>query len=118
MTWFVGALVLLTGGWMLFDGVRALVVGDFVTPRGGAHAGRLGPWAALVSAVGLEPRSTLVKSVFVAYGAAYLAATVALLAGVPGAWWVVLVLAVAGLWYVPFGTVANAAVIVLLFVAR
>ena len=31
--WVVAALVLLNGGWMAFDGGRALVIGDYVTPR-------------------------------------------------------------------------------------
>ena len=33
--WLVMALVLLNGGWMAFDGGRALVVGDYVTPKTG-----------------------------------------------------------------------------------
>lgn len=53
------ALALIESGWMAFDGMRALLVGDYVTPRSGPYAGQLGPWARLVSAVGIEPRSTL-----------------------------------------------------------
>ena len=34
----------------------ALIAGDYVTPSKGQYAGQLGPWARLVSAVGLEPR--------------------------------------------------------------
>lgn len=117
MRWLVTALVFATGGWMLFDGVRALVVGDFVTPGRGGYAGQVGPWANLVSMAGLEPRSTLMKLIFVGYGVCYLAAAVALLLHVPGAWWLVLVFAVAGLWYLPIGTVANLAVIALLVFA-
>ncbi|QPP10126.1 hypothetical protein G4Z16_31055 [Streptomyces bathyalis] len=59
--WTVVAMVAVTGGWMLFDGLHALVTGDFVTPSSGTHAGRLGPWADLVSGIGLDPRSLLVK---------------------------------------------------------
>ncbi|MEU5100411.1 hypothetical protein [Streptomyces sp. NPDC020996] len=111
--WVVLTLVVIIGGWMLFDGLHALVGGDFVTPSSGTHAGRLGPWASLLSAVGLDPRSMPVKAVFVGYAGAYLAAGVAFAARVQGAWWAVLVLAALGLWYLPFGTVANLAVIVL-----
>lgn len=68
--WVVPALVVIIGGWMLFDGVHALVTGDFVTPKEGAHVGRLGPWATLVSGVGLAPRSLPVKLVFVGYAGA------------------------------------------------
>ena len=30
-------------GWMVFDGTRALVVGDYVTPSSEEHAGEPGP---------------------------------------------------------------------------
>ncbi|WP_314173674.1 hypothetical protein [Streptomyces winkii] len=112
--WIVVALVAVTGGWMLFDGLHALIAGDFVTPGSGAHAGRLGPWAQLVSGAGLEPRSLLVKWLFVGYAAAYLISAAAFAAGTAGAWWAMTVLAVLGLWYLPVGTVANLAVLALL----
>jgi hypothetical protein len=41
--WLIAALVLLNGGWMAFDGGRALMLGDYVTPRTGQFAGQLGP---------------------------------------------------------------------------
>jgi hypothetical protein len=68
--WIVAALVILNGGWMAFDGARALVVGDYVTPKTGQYAGQLGPWAKLIQAIGIEPRSTLMKSIFFIYGLA------------------------------------------------
>lgn len=112
--WTVVALVAVTGGWMLFDGLHALVTGDFVTPDGGTHAGQLGPWAHLVSGIGLDPRSLLVKWVFIGYAAMYLASGAAFAAGWAGAWRAAAALAVLGLWYLPFGTVANLAVAALL----
>jgi hypothetical protein len=99
---------------MLFDGLHALVSGDFVTPNSGAHAGQLGPWAGLLSAVGLDPRSMLIKLVFVGQAGAHLAAGIAFVVRVPGAWWALLILAILGLWYLPFGTAATLAVIALL----
>lgn len=112
--WVAVGLAVVTGGWMLFDGVHALTTGDFVTPGSGPYAGQLGPWSALVSGVGADPRSTLVKLVFVGYGVAYLAAAAGLATTVPAGWWAMLIVAALGLWYLPFGTIANAAVIVLL----
>ncbi|MXM66143.1 hypothetical protein GR925_22540 [Streptomyces sp. HUCO-GS316] len=106
-------LVVIIGGWMLFDGLHALLSGDFVTPTNAPHAGRLGPWADLLSAAGLDPRSMPVKVAFVGYASAYLAAGIAFAARVQGAWWAVLILAALGLWYLPFGTVANLAVVAL-----
>ena len=79
--WVVGALVLLNGGWMAFDGGRALVIGDYVTPKTGQLAGTLGPWSRVVEAAGIDPRSTLMKSMFLTYGLTYLGATAAFLLG-------------------------------------
>ena len=112
--WVVAALVLLNGGWMAFDGGRALVIGDYVTPRTGQLAGTLGPWSRVVEAIGIEPRSTLMKSMFLSYGLAYLAATAAFLLGTSRAWWAILFLAVLGFWYIPFGTLINLIVLTLL----
>lgn len=112
--WVVVGLVLLNGGWMAFDGGRALIVGDYVTPKTGLLAGTLGPWSEIVEAAGIDPRSGLMKSAFLVYGLAYLVATAALVLGASAAWWSVLVLAVLGLWYIPFGTLINIIVIILL----
>jgi hypothetical protein len=112
--WIVLTLVVVIGGWMLFDGLHALVTGDFVTPKSGTHAGQLGPWANPVSGVGLDPRSMLIKLVFIGYALVYLAAGITFIGRVPGAWWALIILAVLGLWYLPFGTVVNLAVVALL----
>ena len=113
MTWLIVLLVALVGGFMLLDGLRALVLGDYTTPRMGAHAGELGPWARLVSALGIPPRSVGMKIAFVVYGAGYLAAVVLFALGILPAP-VLIVAAALGLWYLPFGTLLNAIVIVLL----
>lgn len=112
--WVVAGLVLLNGGWMAFDGGTALLVGDYVTPKTGQLAGTLGPWSRIVEAVGIGPRSTLMKSIFLIYGLAYLAATAAFILGAPPARWAVVILAVLGLWYIPFGTLINIIVLALL----
>jgi len=113
--WVVAGLVLLNGGWMAFDGGRAFLVGDYFTPKTGQLAGTLGPWSRIVEAVGIGPRSTLMKSIFLTYGLAYLASTAAFLLGMPPARWAIVILAVLGLWYIPFGTLVNIIVITLLF---
>ena len=112
MTWLVVLLVALVGGFMLLDGARALIAGDYTTPRLGVHAGELGPWARLVAALGIPPRSVGMKIAFVVYGVGYLAAGVLFALGiVPAA--VLIVVAALGLWYLPFGTLLNAIVILL-----
>ncbi len=113
--WALLGLVAVNAGWMAFDGARALVVGDYVTPTTGRFAGQLGPWSRVVEAAGLEPRSTFVKSIFLGYGLAYLAAAIAVAASIRWGWHAAVVLAVLGLWYLPFGTAINAVVLVLLF---
>ena len=96
--------MLLNGAWMAFDGSRALVTGDYVTPKSGVYAGQLGPWASLLRAVGLDPRSSPVKAVFVLYGLAVILASVAFFLGVGWTRTALMALAVLGLWYLPFGT--------------
>jgi hypothetical protein len=100
-------LALIEASWMLFDGGRGLVVGDYVTPRTGAHAGQLGPWHHLVTAVGIEPRSTLMKTIFVTYGALWLVIVLGFLRGAPWAAAAMLIAAIGALWYLPVGTVCS-----------
>lgn len=111
---FLGA----TGGWMAFDGARALIVGDYVTPKSGSYAGQLGPWATLLRKAGVDPRSTAVKWTFVAQGAATLASLVAMLLRAPWAPTACLACAIAGLWYLPVGTAFSAIATGLLLWAR
>jgi hypothetical protein len=100
LKWSTVILSVLQGGYMVFDGARALVVGAYVTPGSGEQAGQLGPWARLVSLVGVEPESTGMKLAFV----------------VLGVLWLILGLgvALATLWYLVAGTVVSVAVLVLL----
>jgi hypothetical protein len=108
-------LAILLGGWLAFDGARALIVGDYVTPESGEYAGRLGPWAGVVSAVGLEPRSTGVKVIHLVLGLAWLVAALCYAYGVRGARDGLLACAVLSLWYLPFGTILGVLLIVLLW---
>ena len=114
LRWVAAALGLVQGGYMLFDGMRAFLVGDYLTPSGGEYAGRLGPWANVVSAVGIDPRSTAMKLAFVLYGIVWIAVVAAFVGGRPWAWTAMLALAAATLWYVPAGTAIGLAVIVIL----
>lgn len=115
--WIVIVLVVVNAGWMLFDGSRAFIVGDYLTPSSGEYAGQLGPWAALVEAVGLDPRSTFVKSVFVLYGVTGLLTAGGFALRLPWTWHGLLILAALGLWYLPFGTAANVIILILLLLS-
>ena len=112
--WVVLVLAFIEGGWLAFDGGHALVVGDYVTPQSGQYAGQLGPWSKVVSAVGIEPRSTLMKSLHLALGLAWLVVMICFVLRLPWAWSGMLICAVLGLWYLPFGTILSVIQIVLL----
>lgn len=114
----VTVLVLFSAGFMTFDGVRAFVVGDYVTPRSGPHAGQLGPWSKVVSAIGIEPRSNWMKGIHVTLGATTLVLLACFLMKFAWAKTALLGAAIAGLWYLPAGTVLNAIVIALLLWGR
>jgi hypothetical protein len=100
-------LALIEAGWMTFDGSRALVVGDYVTPRSGTHAGQLGPWHHVVTAVGIAPRSTLMKTIFVTYGVIWLVVVLGFMRKASWATAAMLVAAIGALWYLPVGTVCS-----------
>ncbi|MEZ6195762.1 MAG: hypothetical protein R3F20_08540 [Planctomycetota bacterium] len=112
--WIVVALAVLEGGWMAFDGGRAFVVGDYVTPRSGPYAGQLGPWSKVVAAVGIEPRSTAMKAIHLLVGLAGLVAAAGFVARTAWGWKALLIFAICGLWYLPFGTLLGVVQIVLL----
>lgn len=90
---------------MTFDGTRALVVGDYVTPSSGAHAGQLGPWHHVVGAVGIPPRSTAMKLIFVVYGLGWLIISLGFALHAPWAAPAMLIAAIATLWYLPVGAI-------------
>jgi hypothetical protein len=105
-------LLTVVGGYMFVDGVRALTVGDYLTPSGGDHAGQLGPWADLLEAVGVPPRSTATKLALVGLGAFHLVGAVSTLRSPRRA--VPVAAAIGGVWYAPFGTILDLLVLVLL----
>ena len=110
----VVVLALIEGGWLAFDGARAFVVGDYLTPSSGPYAGQLGPWSKLVEAVGIEPRSALMKSIHLGLGVAWLGAVAGYLRGARWGRRSLLTCAALGLWYLPFGTILSIAQIILL----
>lgn len=118
MRWLIAVLVILSAGWMLFDGSRVLIVGDYITPKSGQHAGQLGQWAKVVQKVGIKPRSTFMKLIFVLYGLSFVIILIAFLHKASWAWWTMIIMAVLGLWYLPFGALINIPIITLLFISR
>lgn len=118
LRWVVLVLAFTEGGWMAFDGGRALIVGDYVTPKSGQYAGQLGPWSGVVSKVGIEPRSTLMKSLFLTFGSAWIVMMVLFALGKTWSWWGMLVFAICGAWYLPFGTLLSVLQVILLMLPQ
>ena len=114
LRWLTVALCVLQGGYMAVDGARALVVGSYITPGTGSHAGRLGPWSRIVRAVGIPPESTGMKVGFVVLGLLWLALALGVAIRADWAWGAGIVLAVATLWYLVPGTAISIAVLLLL----
>lgn len=107
MKWMLLAIALLMGGWLIFDGMRALTVGDYVTPRSGPNAGQLGLWSRVVSAAGLAPRGAFIKLAHVTLGLAWLGASIAFYLRPASGWSALLVTSLCTLWYLPLGTVLS-----------
>src|SRR2546423_13780493 len=98
-----------SGGWMLFDGGRRLLVGDYIRING-----QLGPWRHLFYAISVNPMARGVAAVFVVYGLIRLLATIGLLAGASWGWLAMLVSSFMILWYLPIGTVTAILTIIIL----
>ena len=116
LKWIAVVLCVVQGGYMLVDGMKALVTGSYITPGSGDHAGQLGPWAGLVGRVGIPPESVGMKLTFVILGLAWLAAAIGL--GFEGSWsWIAaLIVAITSLWYLVPGTVISVILLILLVV--
>lgn len=117
MNWVIIVLIGLNAVWMTFDGARALIVGDFITPSSGEYAGQLGPWSKIVKIFGINPRSSLMKLIFLGYGLTALVFLVCFALNLSWAWWGIVVVAILGLWYLPIGTAINVVVLILLVVS-
>jgi len=109
---------LMEAGWMAFDGSRALVVGDFISPTSGPHAGQLGPWRHLVQRVGLDPHGTPIKVIFAVYGWAWILVGVEFARGASWSWSAMLGAALGALWFLPLGTLFSVVQVALLLLFR
>ncbi|MCA9242513.1 MAG: hypothetical protein KDA32_01055 [Phycisphaerales bacterium] len=118
LAYVVMSLAFVEGAWLAFDGVHALTTGDYVTPASGRFAGQLGPWSKVVAAVGIPPRSTAMKLIHVALGAAWLVSIAMFGFRARSGWGAMLACAIAGLWYLPFGTLIGVILIALLCLPR
>ncbi|MEZ5016283.1 MAG: hypothetical protein R2800_04470 [Flavipsychrobacter sp.] len=116
LKWIIIILSLLNFGYMAIDGARGLIIGDYIRPKTGQHAGQLGPWAKVVEKVGVNPESTLMKWLFLLWGAVGIAMAIAFGMGVANAHKGLLYMSIGSLWYLVPGTVLSTIVIILLLV--
>ncbi|MGC4075221.1 MAG: hypothetical protein QM760_22510 [Nibricoccus sp.] len=112
---FIPVIALLIGGWLVFDGSRALTVGDYLTAKTGPRAGQLGPWSLLLAKAGINPRSTSVKIFHVVLGILWLIGLGAFLLRPAFGWWTLAIGSACTLWYLPLGTFLSLVELVLLF---
>ena len=116
--WVIAFLAFIVAIWFVIDGTAAFITGDYITPKSGEYAGQLGPWSKVVSAVGITPRSGLMKTIFLLYGIFWIAIIISYLFRLPWGWAAMLIAAIGSLWYLPFGTLLGLIQIVLLILYR
>jgi hypothetical protein len=114
MRWIILIFLILLGisggGWMLFDGLRRFVVGDYVRING-----QIGPWQHIFVMLGINPLGTPVTGLFIFCGVARLAATAGLAAQTHWGWAVSVLSAIASIWFLPLGTVNSIVTLILLY---
>lgn len=118
LKWIIIILATLNFGYMCYDGSRALIVGDYYRPESGEYAGQLGPWAQVVTTIGIQPESTLIKSILVVWGGVGLIMMVCYAMEVRKSERALLVFNVASLWYLVAGTLSSAMQVILLLILR
>ncbi|MCD6063625.1 MAG: hypothetical protein K0R82_1536 [Flavipsychrobacter sp.] len=109
---------LLHAGYMVFDGLRAFITGDYIRPETGKYAGQLGPWTKVVEPLGIDPMSPGMKSIFVILGLFGLVATAAFTFKRPNGWTLLVIFCIATLWNMMFGTMSSILVLLLLIIYR
>jgi len=116
--WIIVLIAILNFGFMALDGMRALTMGDYIRPESGEYAGQLGPWAHLVESISIDPESTLMKIIFVSWGAIGLFLTLRFARNKQNSVKHLLSANILSLWYLVFGTLSSVVQIILLIIIR
>ena len=95
----VPAIAFTMGGWLIFDGIRALATGMYTVFATGAHAAELGPWSQLLRYIGINPLSVHVKWAHILLGLAWVLGGIGFIALQARACWFLVATAIASLWY-------------------
>ena len=118
LKWMVIIAAVINFGFMAFDGTRALITGDYVRPKSGEFTGQLGPWSKLVETVGIDPESTLMKSIFLVWGVSGLILAFYFAIDYSWGWKAMLILNLCSLWYLLPGTGFSILQIILLTIVK
>ena len=109
MRYVVVALSLINGLWMLIDGIYVTLNGKYIGPE------RPGPWASLIGLTGLDVFK--LGPLFVVFGLAWVVFAGGFVFEKSWAWAFGILLSIATLWYLPFGTLISIVVLVVLLVS-
>ena len=118
LKWLIVLLAFINAGYMAYDGTRALISGDYIRPKTGEYAGQLGPWTKVAEKIGIDPMSTLMKSIFVIFGVTGMFLAVCFALNVPWAWKAMLIFNICSAWNLYFGTASSVVQIILLLILR
>jgi hypothetical protein len=101
---FVTFLAACQAGFMVFDGLHALTLGDYLVPIQGpsAHGGQL--WANIVQGAGIAPNSLMMKSIFIGYGLLWLSIVWTFARGFRWGRALMILAAIGSLWHLGAGT--------------
>ncbi len=116
LKWLIVTMSFIHFGYMFIDGLRGIIYGDYFRPGSGEYKGQLGPWSKAVRAIGINPESTLMMSIFVVLGILGLMLAIGV---VRNTYWThigLLILSFLTLWYLIPGTVLSILIIVLLII--
>ncbi len=101
-------IAILMGGWMILDGLHVLIFGNYIGSR------KPGPWAGIVSAIGLDPMRF--GLVFVAFGIDWIVGGIGVIKDRRWGYNLTIIIAVLSLWYLTIGTLLAVLAIVLIIV--
>lgn len=116
--WIIIFFSVINAGYMAFDGAKALATGDYIRPKSGDYAGQLGPWTKLVTKIGIDPMSTLMKSIFLLFGIAGLIITIGFAANAEWGWKAMLIFNICCAWNLFLGTASSVFQVILLILIR
>lgn len=118
LKWLIIIFAVFNSGYMLYDGTRALITGDYIRPKTGEYAGQLGPWNVLAKKIGIDPVSAPMKLIFVLFGVAGLVIAISFALGAPWSWKALLIYNICSAWNLFFGTASSVLQIILLVILK